>query len=256
MSFAYRRLLPAIAITWAALLSSAQESQGHQRSSAIPGHQLLLHTGIHVPWGELADRFGMANTVGMGWRRTSNSGWRYGFQYRFQTGSEVRQLGLLQNLVDPNGNVIDNEGRIALITPQQRGTLLMATLGRKWSLGARHPETGVIAEMAAGFWEHKVHFQNRGNRITQLEAPYLSGYDRLSGGWVIAPRIGIEYHSPNGQARFQAGLEALIGRLQPSRSWNADTETVDDRIRRDHAMGLFAAWILRLESRSTVDYFH
>ena len=110
------------------------------------------------------------NTVGIGWRRTAASGWRYGVQYRFQTGADVREPGLLSNLINPNGHVIDNEGRIALLTAQQRGTLLLATLGRKWSLGARHPETGFIAEMGAGFWEHKVHFQSR-DSITQLEEP-------------------------------------------------------------------------------------
>ena len=159
----YRHILPTIAFTMAALASIAQEPDSGQRSAARPGHQLLLHTGIHVPWGELADHFGIANTVGIGWRRTANSGWRYGAQYRFQTGSEVREPGLLQNMVDPNGNVIDNEGRIALITPQQRGTLILATLGRKWSLGARHTETGFIAEMAAGFWEHRMLNQDNCN---------------------------------------------------------------------------------------------
>jgi len=228
-----------------------------ERPGASPGHQLLLHTALHVPWGDLADRFGAANTVGIGWRRTAESGWRYGFQYRFQTGADVREPGLLQNLIDSRGHVIDNEGRIALVTPQQRGTMVLATLGRKWTLGARHPETGFIAEIGAGFWEHKIHFQNRGNRITQLEAPYLKGYDRLSGGWVLTPRAGVEFHSPNGQARFQFGLETLIGRLSPSRAWNADTGTVDIGPRKDGAIGLFAAWILRLQARSTsVDYVY
>ena len=90
-----------------------------------------------------------ANTVGMGVRRTTASGWRFGFHYRFQTGSDVREPGLLQNLRDPNGHVIDNEGRIALLTPQQRGTLFFGTLGRKWSLGWGNPETGLIAELGA-----------------------------------------------------------------------------------------------------------
>jgi len=251
------RLFLSIVMTMVVLFCAAQDSGGNERSHSRPGHQLLLHTGGHIPWGELSNRFGVANTVGLGWRRTVGSGWRYGLQYRFQTGADVREPGLLQNLVDPNGHIIDNEGRIALVTPQQRGTLLLATLGRKWSLGAQHPETGVIAEIGCGFWEHKVHFQNRGNRITQLDEPYLHGYDRLSGGWVLVPRAGIEYHSPNGQARFQAGLEALVGRINPRRAWNADTGTADDGTRRDHAIGLFAAWILRLEARSTsVDYFH
>ena len=241
-----------LAIAW---LSPAQPGPGEEKNGVRPGHQLLLHTALHVPWGDLADRFGPANTVGIGWRRTAASGWRYGVMYRFQTGADVREPGLLSNLIDPNGHVIDNEGRIALLTAQQRGTLLLATLGRKWSLGARHPETGFIAELGTGFWEHKVHFQNRGNRITQLEEPYLQGYDRLSGGWALVPRAGFEYHSPNGQARFQLGLEALLGRLQPSRTWNTDTGMADEGTRRDHALGLYAAWILRLQARSTaVDY--
>lgn len=240
-------------IHWTACGQGAPE----ERSGVNPGHQLLLHTALHVPWGDLADRFGTANTVGIGWRRTAESGWRYGFQYRFQTGADVREPGLLQNLIDSRGHVIDNEGRIALVTPQQRGTMVLATLGRKWTLGARHPETGFIAELGAGFWEHKVHFQNRGNRITQLEDPYLMGYDRLSGGWVLIPRAGVEFHSPNGQARFQFGLEALIGRLSPSRAWNADTGSVDVGPRKDGALGLFAAWILRLQARSSsVDYVY
>ena len=43
----------------------------------------------------------------------------------------------------------------------------------------------------------------------------------------------------------------------PSRAWNADTGTVDVGPRRDGALGLFAAWILRLQARSTsVDYVY
>lgn len=221
------------------------------------GTQLILHTGIHAPTGDLALRFGAANTVGMGVRRTTASGWRFGFHYRFQTGSDVREPGLLQNLRDPNGHVIDNEGRVALLTPQQRGTLFFGTLGRKWSLGWGNPETSLIAELGAGFWEHKIHFQNRGNRVTQLDAPHIEGYDRLSGGTVLVPRLGIEYHSSSGQVRFHAGVEGLIGRLQPSREWNTDTQTSDTDTRHDAAWGLFAGWILRLKARTTsIDYYH
>lgn len=221
------------------------------------GTQLILHVGGQAPAGPLADRFGLSNTVGVGVRRSTASGWRFGAHYRFQTGADVREAGLLQNLIDPNGHLIDNEGRIALVTPQQRGTLLLVTAGRKWSSGGRHPETGFIAECGVGFWEHKIHFQNRGNRVTQLDEPHLAGYDRLTGGGVLLPRAGFEYHNPSGQVRFQFGLEAFLGRLQPNRLWNADTETVDVGPRSDGAVGLFAGWILRLQARSTsVDYFY
>lgn len=225
--------------------------------AAEVGTQLILHVGGQAPAGPLADRFGLSNTVGLGVRRTTASGWRFGFHYRFQTGADVRQPGLLQNLIDPNGHIVDNEGRIALVTAQQRGTVLHMTAGRKWNTGGRHPETGFIAELGAGFWEHKIHFQNRGNRVTQLDDPHLAGYDRLTGGWLLLPRAGFEYHSPNGQARFQFGLETWLGRLQPNRIFNADTGTTDEGPRADRAVGLFAGWILRLKARTTsVDYFY
>ena len=73
-----------LAIAW---LSTAQPGPGEEKNGVRPGHQLLLHTALHVPWGDLADRFGPANTVGIGWRRTAASGWRYGVMYRFQTGA-------------------------------------------------------------------------------------------------------------------------------------------------------------------------
>ena len=116
------------------------------------GTQLILHTGIHVPSGDLAQRFGAANTVGMGVRRTTTSGWRFGFQYRFQTGSDVREPGLLQNLRDPNGHIIDNEGRIALVAVQQRGTLFLGTIGRNghWAWGMRKLESSRRSEVDTG----------------------------------------------------------------------------------------------------------
>lgn len=244
------------------LLVLAQEGNQHGLNAAddravSAGTQLVLHVGGQAPAGPLADRFGLSNTVGMGVRRTTHSGWRFGAHYRFQTGADVRETGLLQNLIDPNGHIVDNEGRIALVTAQQRGTLLFLTAGRKWAAGGQHPETGFIAEVGAGFWEHKIHFQNRGNRVTQLDEPHLAGYDRLTGGGMLLPRIGFEYHSPNGQARLEFGLEACLGRLQPNRIWNADTGTRDTGPRSDRTVGVFAGWILRLKARSSsLDYYY
>lgn len=222
-----------------------------------PGTQLILHSGLHVAAGPLAERFGVSNTIGVGIRRTTGSGWRLGAHYRFQTGADVREPGLLQNLRDPNGHIIDNEGRIALVSAQQRGTLLHLSIGRKWILGNSTPETGLIAECGMGFWEHKIHFQNRGNRVTQLEAPHVEGYDRLTGGWLLLPRLGWEHHSASGQVRFQFGLEAMAGRMVSGRDWNADTQSADVLPRWDFGLGVFAGWILRLQARtSSVDYYY
>lgn len=222
-----------------------------------PGFQAGIHIGGQVPAGLLSERFGPSNTVGLLAQHISAAGWRWGVHYRFQTGAEVREPGLLDNLRDPNGHIVDNEGRIALITPQQRGSLFFVSVGKAWPAAFLPKGSGLFLEAGLGFWEHKVHFQNRGNRLTQLDEPYVMGYDRLTGGWLVLPRTGYVHDARNGLVRFQCGIEAMLGRLQPNRSWNADTMTSDAGPRADRAFGLFAAWILRLKARSTnVDYYH
>lgn len=224
---------------------------------ARPGFQAAIHAGVQVPSGDLARRFGVSNSVGLSAYRMDSHGWRWGCHYRFQTGADVREPGLLDNLRDPNGYLIDNEGRIALVTAQQRGTLLFLTGDRLLPTGFLHSGSALFVGLGLGFWEHRIHFQNRGNRLTQLEEPHVMGYDRLTGGAVVIPRAGVMHDAPNGLVRFECGVEFAMGRLQPNRAWNTDTMSSDEGPRRDGAFGLFAAWILRLQARSTaVDYYH
>ncbi len=239
-------------------MSWAQGTADNPTSDAFDaGFQAAIHIGGQAPNGTLSERFGLSNTVGLSVYRLSSVGWRWGVHYRFQTGSDVREPGLLDNLRDPSGRIIDNEGRIALVTTQQRGTILSLSAGRLFPTAFLSSGSGVLLEVFGGFWEHKVHFQNRGNRLTQLDEPHIKGYDRLTGGVLVMPRLGYVHDSSNGLVRFQCGVEAMFGHLQPNRVWNADTLTADEGPRKDGAVGVFAAWILRLKARSTdVDYYH
>ncbi len=251
-------MLFAAALALAHATGLSQVDDAAQRPGTFdPGFQAAIHFGGQAPAGPLAERFGLSNTVGLSVYRLSAAGWRWGVHYRFQTGSDVREPGLLDNLRDPNGHIIDNEGRIALVTAQQRGTILSLSAGRLISADFLSPGSGIAFELFGGFWEHKLHFQNRGNRLTQLDEPHIKGYDRLTGGWMVMPRLGYVHDSSNDLVRFQFGVEAMFGRLQPNRVWNADTMTADSGPRMDRTFGLYAAWILRLKARSTdIDYYH
>lgn len=236
----------------------SQAAQSDKTAGAFdPGFLAAIHIGGQAPDGPFSERFGLSNTVGISVYRLEAAGWRWGVHYRFQTGSEVREPGLLENLRDPSGRIIDNEGRIALVTAQQRGTILSLSAGRLFPAAFLSKGSGVLLELFGGFWEHKIHFQNRGNRLTQLDEPHIKGYDRLTGGVMVMPRLGYVHDASNGLVRFQLGVEAMFGRLQPNRVWNADTMTADVGPRNDRTVGVFAAWILRLKARSTdVDYYH
>ncbi len=244
-----------------ALLQGTSWAQGAGGSPAEggfdPGFQAAIHVGGQAPNKALSERFGLSNTVGLSVYHLSAVGWRWGVHYRFQTGSDVREPGLLVNLRDPSGRIIDNEGRIALVTAQQRGTVFSLSAGRLFPTDFLSSGSGLLLEVLGGYWEHKVHFQNRGNRLTQLDEPHIKGYDRLTGGLMVMPRLGYVHDSSNGLVRFQCGVEAMLGNLQPNRVWNADTMMADEGPRKDGTIGVFAAWILRLKPRSTdVDYYH
>ena len=131
--------------------------------------------------GDLADRFGPANTVGIGWRRTAASGWRYGSPIPLSDRGRRSGTGTLSNLIDPNGHVIDNEGRIALLTAQQRARSCWppSAANGHWAPATPRPASSRSSALDSG--NTRCTSSNRGNRITQLEEPHLQGYDRLSG---------------------------------------------------------------------------
>ena len=222
---------------------------------SIRAAHITIESGLHTPWGDLSDRFGISNTVGASFRVKTANRWLTGFGARFLTGSNVRQAGLLNNLKTEGGYLIDNEGSIALVTAQQRGTLLTASIGRLFPIAPSNPNTGLTIEIAGGYWAHKIHFQNRGNRVTQLESPYLASYDRLASGWVLCPRVGYWYMDPRGRVNFHVGLECYAGRITPRRDWNADTVDADTDVRTDGLFGLFAGWVIHLRARPTDELF-
>jgi hypothetical protein len=232
------------------------KGQSNAGIESIRAAHITIETGMHAPWGDLADRYGISNMVGATFRVKTAGRWLTGFGARFLTGSQVRQPGLLQNLKTEDGYVIDNEGRIARLTAQQRGTLITASVGRLFPTNPGNPNTGIALELAGGLWSHKIHFQNRGNRITQLEAPYLEGYDRLARGWTLCPRVGYWHMDPRGRVNFNVGLECYAGRIAPQRDWNADTMDADTETRTDGLFGIFAGWVIHLRPRPSDELFY
>ena len=50
--------------------------------------------------------------------------------------------------------------------------------GRLFRLPNGPANSGILATFGAGSLHHRVHFENTENEITQLQDPYLAGYDR------------------------------------------------------------------------------
>ena len=140
----------------------------------------------------------------------------------------MEEEGVLSNLLTPNGQLIDNEGQVALLTISGRSGLFTFDGGRLFPLPGMNPNTGILLLAGVGSVHHRVHFENTENPITQLDQPYLSGYDRLTWGVAVKEFVGSWHMSDTGLDTWFGGLEFWQARTWPQRPMNFDTQEVEE----------------------------
>ena len=105
------------------------------------------------------------------------------------SGADVKEPGLLADLITEQGHIIDNEGDIAQITVSGRGGQL-ASAGQDLPGSLEQPQQRMDGRLGSGSLHHNIHFDYSENRISPLEGE-RKGYDRMRGastgrhGWGI-----------------------------------------------------------------------
>jgi hypothetical protein len=242
------------------LLPLKSWSQTHRdiADSSLHAVHMDFSFGALVPQGNLSERFGTGGEVGIGAHVKTRSNWYLGVSSRFGFGASVSQPGLLSNLLTPAGELIDNEGQVALVTITGRSGRISADLGYLFpSRGMRsNANSGWLFKVGVGSFHHRIHFENTENIIAQLEEPYLAGYDRLTWGWSIEPFIGYWYMSPAKRVNWFAGFSALGAKTWPQRPMNFDTGLVEVEPRFDAGLGFTAGWVLHMYHRAPVTFWN
>ena len=111
-----------------------------------------------------------------------------------------------------------------------------------------NPNTGILLLAGVGSVHHRVHFENTENPITQLDQPYLSGYDRLTWGVAVKEFVGYWHMSDNGLINWFGGLEFWQARTWPQRPMNFDTQEVEEGPRNDRFVSLQVGWVFHITS--------
>lgn len=225
------------------------------RDSALFTPHIHVHGGVGSAAGELSMRFGAGGVFGAGAHVKFRSNWYTGVNANFAFGLTLKEPGVLSNLLTPAGQLIDNEGQVALLTLSGRSGLFTVDGGRLFPMRGRNPNTGVLLMVGVGSVHHRVHFENTENRITQLEQPYLSGYDRLTWGVAVREFVGYWHMSDNGLVNWFGGVEWWQGQTWPQRPMNFDTQQVEVGPRRDAFVSVQAGWIFHIYKRSTPEHW-
>ena len=233
------------------LASAPAWGQRSVRESALFSPHVHIHGGGGAALGELGDRFGSGGVFGAGFHVKFQSGWFAGANANFGFGYGVEEEGVLSNLLTPNGQLIDNEGQVALLTISGRSGLFTLDGGRLFPLPGMNPNTGILLLAGVGSVHYRVHFENTENPITQLEQPYLSGYDRLAWGVAVKEFVGYWHMSDNGLINWYGGLEFWQARTWPQRPMNFDTQEVEEGSRNDRFISLQVGWVFHIYKRSS-----
>ncbi len=197
-----------------------------------------------LPGGDMADRFGTNSNLGIGAFRKMKSNFTLGAEGSFLFGNKVVEPGILSNVLNNAGQIVDAEGEMADVFLYQRGWTVFATAGRIFPVFGPNKNSGLHLKVGGGFMRHKIRVQTQKNLVPQLEDDYLQGYDRLAAGPAGMLYLGYQHFANRGRINFHFGLELMVGATEALRPFNFDTEQYNKANRLDLLSGLRAGWTL------------
>jgi len=230
-------------------------AQFQVRDSSVFNPHFSVSLGYQWPGGDLADRFGNSGSPGIGFHIKSKTNWYYGIQWNYVFGNKVTEPGLLRNLRTNNGEILDDQGQIAVMFIQQRGYSAALEGGRLFNFIGPNPNSGLLIKGGVGFFQHKIRIEHQTNPIGQLEGDYLKGYDRLTNGFALNQFIGYYHMSNNRLINFFVGVESLQAFTQSRRDFNFDTQMKEENKRFDMLLGVRAGWCVHLYRRAADLYY-
>jgi hypothetical protein len=204
---------------------------------------------LHVPAGELAERFGIGHKMGVGYTFKSKKNWLISAEAGSLFGAPVKE-NPLDSIASSTGFIINGEGFMEIIQLQQRGFSASVQAGILIPAEKINPNSGFVAMIGAGFIQHRIHFNYSGGYVFQLDGEYLKGYDRLTNGATLNQTIGFLHLDNKNRVNFLLGLDLVQGFTQNRRSWNFDTMERDDRKRLDLQFGLRISWVFPVFDRN------
>ena len=243
-------------ITFLALLCIVPRtfSQGSVRDTALNMHIFQAHYDMFWPGGDMADRFGRGNSIGLNYAYKFRYNLFFELSYSYLWGDEVKENNILDGLKTSSGNIIDNQGYLNPVALELRGHGAYMSIGKLFPVIGPNPNSGLFFSVGGGFLQHKIDFSYLAKTVTQVSGDYAKGYDRLSNGFAIKVNIGF-LRVNDRYLNWSLGFECVQAFTQNRRDWNIDTRQKDTTKRIDLMFGLNLRAVIPFYKRTGDVYY-
>ena len=238
-------------------------------SSNINAQRNASDTIIATPWisvsyggnwtaGDLNNRYGYLNHLGLYTGYKTNKNWIFGIEGNFMFGDKINASGLFDNLVDEKGKITDVNGDIADVVVLSRGMNINADIGKIFPVLSPNKNSGIYAKIGVGFLAHKMRIETRDHVVPQIELDYRKGYDRLATGINIHQFLGYAFMANRGAFNFYGGFYAQQGFTKNRRNVFFDQPNipVSQELRMDMQYGFKIAWLIPVYKRMPKSYYY
>lgn len=203
-----------------------------------------LIAGHQNAGGDLANRFGTSNSIGLGVDYITPENWIFGLNGTWIFGNKIKE-DVIANLRTDQGSIVANNAFVSDILLRMRSYYGMAHVGKLIPIHKSNKRSGIRITLGGGLWEHKIRIQDDPDAPTaSLTKEKKKGYDRLTRGIGINEFVGYQYFSKNHRINFYIGLELTQGFTESLRGYNYDTRVYDTEKRFDALYGGRIGWIL------------
>lgn len=241
-----RFLIFILALSVSANSLSAQYA--NVKDSIVFAPMIMPTGGFHFPLGDVQETYKFTYHVGGQFLIKNRKNWLYGFSGEFMFGENVGIPGFVQNIYPVYGQSGSNPG----VSLGMRGFNFMAQGGKIVPLGKKpNRNSGLMFMFGAGFVQHQVLIQFRGDNVPQVQDDYVKGYDRMHNGFAMSQFIGYIYMGNNRSLNFFGGFEFIEGFTRNRRIYNYDTQSMDIRDKYDIFIGLKVGYIFPFYRKGT-----
>jgi hypothetical protein len=239
------------------LANSIVFGQRNVKDDIISTPLVGVHYGGNNTSGDLADRYGFLNHIGIMAGNKSNKNWFVGMDANFMFGNKIRETGLFDHLVDSYGNITDINGDIGQVYVYARGVNVNFTVGKIIPVFSPNKNSGLLLQTGVGYLLHRTRIETQEQVIPQIELDYKKGYDRLTIGPNVHQFIGYSFMANGGYYNFYAGFYAQQGFTKNQRTIFFDQPDipVSKDVRLDVQYGFRLGWYIPFYKRKPKDFY-